>query len=432
MSHPHATLAELFKAEYGRLLGRLLRQFGFAAFAAAEDAVQQAMLQALRHWPLQGLPQQPLAWLHTTAQRVMLDQLRAAPRHQALPETLNEVIEARDAACSGERFGRELVDEELILLLAVCDPALPLGSQVPLALHCLGGLGLRELAAGMLIPEATLAQRLKRARDSLAARAQRFELPGPEQLPQRMTAVLAALYLMFNEGYHSADGQHYSRREWCFEAIRLVRALAAHPTAAAPEVDALAALMCLHAARLSGRLDADGQALLLPEQSRDRWDQGLIAMGFRHLDRAGRGTRLSRYHLEAAIAAAHASAKDYAATDWAAILRWYEALIALDAQAVPRLAHAIALGEVHGPAAGLAAVEQVLPQLPQTRYPFGHCARAHFLRRLQRPAEAIEAYRKALSATRSEAEARLIERQIAATAAQACDAAATTKVETRA
>ena len=412
MSEAAARLAVLFREQHGRLLAQLLRHAGTARLAACEDALQQAMVAALRHWPFDGVPDNPAGWLFATARRALVDVLRGASRGETGHAL--DALPAPAADAFGERFARELDDDELALLFAVCHPALPPASQVALALRTLGGLGVRELAAGLLTTEAALAQRLKRARDELAALDEPLAVPAPEALPARRGAVLTALYVMFNEGYQSAEGTSYARRGLCFEAIRLARALAAHPVAADPEADALAALLCLHAARLSGRVDADGTPLRLPEQPRERWDAGLVALGHRHLARAGRGDRLTRWHCEAAIAAAHAAAPSYAATDWATIVGWYERLLALDPAPVPRLAHAIALGEARGAAEGLAAVEATLPLLPRERYPFGEAARAEFLHRVGREGEALEAWRAARAQARSDAERALIDARIAA------------------
>lgn len=414
MNEAAQQLAVLFREQHGRLLALLLRHVGIGRIAAAEDALQSAMLAALRHWPFDGIPQRPAAWLLVAARRNLVDQGRDALRWQGSidPDTLSVGLDD-DAAPATGRFSRELGDDELALLFAVCHPALPAASQVALALRTLGGLGLRELAAGLLCSEAALAQRLKRAREQLAALDEPLCVPPPERMPARRDAVLTALYVMFNEGYQSAEGSRYERRELCFEALRLACAMAAHAVAGAAEVDALAALLCLHAARLGGRVDVDGQPLLLPEQPRERWDAGLVAIGHRYLQRAARGATLSRWHCEAGIAAVHAAAACHAQTDWAAIVGWYEHLLVLDPMPVPRLAHAIALGEARGASAGLAAVEAVLPLLPPERYPFGHAARGDFLARLQRPQEARQAYVLAQAQTRSTAERALLARKIA-------------------
>jgi RNA polymerase sigma-70 factor (ECF subfamily) len=417
MSEVAQQLAVLFREQHGRLLALLLRHAGIGRMAAVEDALQAAMLGALHHWPFDGIPQRPAAWLLVAARRHLVDQGRGARRWQGDtdPDTLPADLDD-SATSTAQRFERELGDDELALLFAVCHPALPPASQVALALRTLGGLGLRELAAGLLCSEAALAQRLKRAREQLAAIDEPLCVPAPERMPARRDAVLAALYVMFNEGYQSAEGSRYERRELCFEALRLARAMAAHPAAGAADADALAALLCLHAARLGGRVDGDGQPLLLVEQARERWDPGLIGLGHRYLQRAARGSSLSRWHCEAAIAAAHASAPRYGDTDWNAIAGWYARLVMLDPSPVPRLAQAIAIGEARGAAEGLAAVEAVLPLLLRERYPFGHTARAEFLARLGRIDAAHEACTLAMMQTRSAAERELLQRKLAALA----------------
>ena len=409
MSDAARQLAVLFREQHGRLLALLLRHAGLARLAAAEDALQQAMLAALRHWPFDGVPQRPEAWLYEVARRALVDEHRGSARRETGHDL--ETLPAASSEAPVERFARELDDDELALLFAVCHPALPPASQVALALRTLGGFGLRELSAGLLVSEAALAQRLKRARDELAARGEALAVPAPTELPARRDAVLAAIYLMFNEGYQSAAGDTYARRELCFEAIRLARALAAHPATGAAVAEAFAATLCLHAARLGGRIDADGAPLLLPEQPRERWDRGLVALGLRHLDRARAGAALTRWHCEAAIAAAHATAARHEDTDWPAIVDWYERLLALAPSPAARLAHAIAIGAAHGPAAGLAAVDAVLPQLPRERYPFGHAARGDFLARLGQRDAAHAAFTEALSQARSDAERTLLARK---------------------
>jgi RNA polymerase sigma-70 factor (ECF subfamily) len=415
VSEAASRLAVLFREQHGRLVAVLLREAGIAQLAAVEDALQQAMLAALRRWPFDGVPDHPVAWLLEAARNARVDAHRGARRLET-GHDLEEVATPRveDTDVPAGRFARELDDDELALLFAVCHPQLPPASQVALALRTLGGLGLRELSASLLTTEDALAQRLKRAREQLATLDEPLAVPAPEALPARAEAVRVALYVMFNEGYQSAEGSGYQRRAPCLEAIRLARALAAHPTTGGPAADALAAMLCLHAARLSGRVDADGRPLLLPDQPRERWDRGLVALGLRHLDRAARGGTLTRWHCEAAIAAAHAVAPSFEATDWVAVVDWYERLLALDASPVPRLAHAIAVGQARGPAAGLGALEAVLPLLPRDRFPFGESARGDFLARLGRHEEACAAYARAQAQARSDAERGLIERKLAA------------------
>ena len=406
-----ADLETVFRRERGRLVAMLARRFGLARLPDAEDAVQAAMVAALRRWPFDGVPENPAAWLYRAAQRQMIDQLR---RVQHL-ETGDAGMQAQAELATPDlpqAFDDELTDAELQLLFALCHPLLPLESQLVLALHSFGGLGLRELAAGLLTTEAALAQRLLRARRQLARSTVTLEVPPPEELPARRSAVLAALYLIFNEGYQSAAGGDYQRDDLCVEALRLARLLADHPRIGDGEADALVALMLLHFARHASRIPEDGRPLLLHEQDRTQWDAGLIGLGLRYLDRARRSTTLTSLHLQAAIAAEHATAPTAAATDWPAILRYYDMLVALDRSPVARLGHAVALAQVRGAAAGLVALESLEMEGGDSRSPFLAAARADLLGRLGRSKEAMSACATAIERARSPAERTLLERRL--------------------
>lgn len=393
----------LLRREFPRLSAQLLRGLGLGHIALAEDALQTALLRALRLWPLQGWPDHPAGWLYRVAWRVAVDRLRQDGPLLALDE-IAEPPAPRAGADEGERFSAELDDDELRLLFACCHPALPLASQVALALRLLTGLPLQTLAAGLLCGEVALAQRLARARQLLAT--QDLTLPPPAELGERRQAVLAALYLMFNEGYQSASQGRSPVlcKSLCWEAIRLARAVAAHPASGSPEADALAALLLLHGARLDGRLDAQGDLLRLPEQARERWDGRMVEMGLSHLRRAARGQVLSAYHLQACIAAEHARAPSWAATDWARVLHFYEALLVLEGSASVRLGHAVALAHTEGPAAALARLEAHWPQFQAQPLPYAWAARAQWRQALGRQEEARADYAEALRRCRHPAE----------------------------
>jgi RNA polymerase sigma-70 factor (ECF subfamily) len=416
---PQASLEAVFRRERGRLVALLTRRHGLGHLADAEDAVQGAMVAALRRWPFDGVPANPAGWLHRVATRLLIDHLRhvaplrdgavAAAAIDALPDPVDEVA---------AQFRAELGDDELRLLFALCHPALPLESQLALSLHSLGPLGLRELAAALFTTESALAQRLARARRALIDAGVSLDLPGPRELLPRRRAVLGALYVMFGEGYQSAAGQRYQREDLCEEALRLARGLAEHPLLGDGEADALVALMLLQSARLATRLPADGRPLLLHEQDRSQWDAGRIALAHRYLERAQRATELSSLHLQAAIAAEHATAASLAATRWTRILEWYELLLRIDPSPPARLGHAIALAEVQGAAAGLQLLDTMLAEnrnaasLPAA--PFLQAARAELLDRLGQRAAAAAACDAALAAARSDAERDLLRRRRAA------------------
>lgn len=381
MAEAAGVLAPLLAREQRRVVALLARQLGLGCLALAEDAVQTAALRALEHWPRDGLPERPAAWLYRVAQRWALDQLRAAGRHVSLPDDDAGLLPPHPPPDG--RFAGELDDDELALLFAACHPDLPPATQVLLALRCTLGLSLAQLAPLLFTQEAALAQRLARARARLAGQA--LTLPAGAELAPRREAVLTALSLAFHQGQLAAGraGSPASTPEAhdaCWEAIRLARALAAHPASAAPEADALAALLLLHGARLSGRIDAHGDLIPLAGQPRERWDAGMIRLGLRHLAASQRGEQLTRWHLQAGIAAEHALAPAPEATRWPVIVRFYELLLALDPSQAPRLGHAIALAEAGDTEGARDRLHHLLPDLPDA-------LRAHGLAALARAAE---------------------------------------------
>ena len=334
----------VFTREYARLVAQLTRSLGLASLATAEDAVQSALVKAMRLWPVHGEPANPSGWLFDVARNAAIDALRRDGRQVELSDEW-----AAPRLNSG--FANEISDDEMALLFAVCHPALPVQSQLVLALKVLCGFGAREIAAGLLTTENAVAQRLARARALIADQRLRFEVPPPEALPARRAAVLAALHLMFNEGYQSASADEFHKPAVCAEAIRLSRAVALHPTSTHPDAHALAATLLFHAARMPSRLGADGHIILLADQARSTWDSAQIGLGLAHLQAAQSATALSTYHLQAGIAAAHSTAPSYAQTDWTLIVRYYQQLSLIDPQPTTRLGHAIAIAQLHGAAA---------------------------------------------------------------------------------
>jgi RNA polymerase sigma-70 factor (ECF subfamily) len=399
-------LAETMRQARGRLVAHLARSLGLAQLALAEDAVQLAALRALEAWPAQGVPDNPAGWLYRVARHAAIDRLRAEARDEALPDDADDAAPAFTTPAVPVRFGGELDDDELALLFALCHPDIPLPTQVALALRALGGLELDAVADGLLTTPAALAQRLARARTVL--RDAVLGLPAGPELAARREAVLSALLLMFNAGW---QGRGEDPRALCWEAIRLARALAAHPWAAHADADALAALLLFHGARLTGRLDAQGDIVPLPGQPRDRWDMGLVRMGFVHLQRAQRATQLSRFHLQAGIAAEHAVAPDYAQTDWARILGYYDTLVELDPSAAPRLGHAIALAEGGSPQLARELLSALLVQVPAALRAHTLAALAHAHARLGETGPARARLAEAIACAPSDADRRLLQRR---------------------
>ena len=413
-------LASTLAAHRPALLARLLRQFGLAHLERVEDALQQAGLQAMATWPAAGPPAQPAAWLLTVARHAAIDQWRVDRPLQPWPDDPEiDAAQALPAAlhtpAPAGRFGGELDDDELALLLAACHPAVPLASQVLLALRCLTALDLATLADALFTTEAALAQRLARARAALAP--QTLAVPAGPALAERRAAVLATLWLMYGEGSKAAARQgeraagEAAARRLCWEAIRLARALAAHPATAHADADALAALLLFHGARLTGRLDEAGDIVPLPGQARDRWDGGMLRLAVHHLQRAQRATTLSRYHLLAGMAAEHALAPSYAQTDWARIVQWYHLLTQLDPTPAPRLGQAIALAEAGEAEQARAQLLRLLPQVPAALRPhtLAGLAQAHW--RLGDREAALAWQDQAIAAARHPADARMLRRR---------------------
>lgn len=361
-------------------------------------------MQALSLWPFKGVPDRPAAWLAVVARNRALDLLRHEARSLALAD---ELVPAEPHQPPGDgHFDRELNDDELALLFAVCHPALSLEMRVTFALKTVCGLTVPQIAAGLLCEPVAISQRLVRARRQLEAMGAAIEAPPPEALPERAESVRTALYLMFNEGYSASSGDALVHPELCVEAVRLARALAQHPVTSAPASDALAALLTLTAARLATRVGPDGVAQLLEDQPRSLWDGKLIMLGLAHLERSARGDELTVWHLRAEIASLHALAASTAETEWQRIASIYDELLDRDPSPVVQLARAVAVGRAEGPAAGLAA-------LPATEgNPYGEAARGVFLSELGRHDEARRHFRAALALARTEPERRLMERRL--------------------
>ena len=400
----HRLVEALARDSTSRLVAALARRLGAGRIDTAEDAVQHALMQALSLWPFKGVPDRPEAWLSTVARNRALDLLRGATRGAALADEL--VAFASPTVESEGRFDRELNDDELALLFAVCHPALSPEMRVTFALKTVCGLTVPQIAAGLLSEPTTVAQRLVRARKQLEASNVAIETPSPDVLADRAEAVRTALFLMFNEGYSASSGTALIQPEFCVEAVRLSRALAAHPVTSAPASDAHAALLALTAARLPTRAGPDGVAQLLEDQPREQWDRGLIALGLEHLDRSAQGRELTVWHLRAEIAALHTLAPSSAETDWSRIVAVYDQLAGIDPSPVVELARAVALGRARGPAAGLAALPVV------DGNPYGHAATAIFLTELGRTEEARGHFEKARGLARTEPERRLLERRL--------------------
>lgn len=399
------TLTRVYRAEAGRLHGALMRVCG--SLDAAEDALQDAMTQALDRWPAEGIPDNPAAWLTTTARRKAIDRMRRAATRARKADEVERRVRV-------ERAARQDVptDDELPLIFTCCHPALTLEAQVGLTLRALCGLTTAEVARAFLVAEPTLAQRLVRAKRKLAGIAEPFAVPPPDALPARLDAVLAVIYLVFNEGYAATAGDAHIRRSLCAEAIRLGRLLhRLMPDRA--EVEGLLALMLLHDARREARQGADGAIVVLEAQDRGRWDRDRIAEGTAHVRAALARKAPGPYQIQAAIAALHGEAPRAEDTDWAQIEALYATLFALQPSPVVALNHAVAVAMARGPAEALPLLDALDAGGGLARYPYLPAARADLLRRLARWDEAAAAYRAALALTDNAPERRYLEARLA-------------------
>lgn len=384
-----------------QVLGALVRRRG--DFASCEDAVQQALLAAARQWPVEGVPDRPRAWLRTVAERRLVDEHRSAAARQRREETTG-AAEVLDGAGIGPS-----VDDTLELLLLCCDPALTPASQMALTLRAVGGLTTAEIAAAFLVPEATMGQRISRAkaqlRDRGFDRARRGELP-------RLAVALHVLYLVFNEGYAASGAAELQRRDLAAEAIRLTRELR-RLVPDDPEVAGLLALMLLTDARHAARTAPDGSLVPLAEQDRAQWDRAAIGEGVALLEEALEQGRIGPYQLQAAIAAVHDTAPSFDDTDWPEILGLYRLLERVAPSPVLTLNHAVAAARVEGPTAGFALLERVAAEPRMADHHRVHAVRAHLHELAGATAEAADAYREAARRAPSIAERRHLEREAA-------------------
>lgn len=403
---PAGALDQVFRQHYGRIVGALVRSFGKQHLELAEDAAQEALIKAAKAWPVQGLPERPAAWLITVARNHALDVLRRDTRfRERMPEITAMIETANQNTPDPGTFEGELSDDELSLMFFCCDPAVPRPARAALTLNVVCGFRAEEIARAFFLSTQAVYQRIHRGKQQLGGPDVSFAIPGPHELPKRIDGVLDVLYLMFNEGYSCHDGEEIFRPELTDEAIRLVSLLSRHPIMSAPHVHALHALMLLQSSRLGARLDSRGALVPLPRQDRTQWNHERIAAGLDALAHAGQGEATSEFHLLAGIAACHATAESYEATDWRRIDQLYDQLAAQKKSFVIDISHAIALSRLDGPQAGLALLDAIDDDR-SADYHLLAAARAEMLSDAGETSAARRAYERAAELAPTEAERR--------------------------
>jgi RNA polymerase sigma factor (sigma-70 family) len=411
-----ARLADhLFRHEAGKLVAVLTKMFGIERLQLAEDVVQEALIRAMQTWPYYGIPDNPAAWITQTAKNLALDVIRRDKRFREKEPSIAQYVELRASPpddAESVLFDDEIKDSRLRMIFACCHPRVPEESRVALALKTLCGFGVAEIARAFLTTEAAVAKRLTRARQRIRELGIPFEIPLGAEAAERLESVEQTLYLLFNEGYKASTGESLIREELCHEAIRLASLVAEHPVGNRPRTHALVALMLLNAARLRARLDGQGNLLRLDEQDRSRWDRRMIAEGMRHLERAAEGDELTAYHLQAGIAAYHCAAPDYASTDWPRILALYDQLAALDESPVVALNRAVAVANVHGPRAGIEAVEAIPDRERLESYYLLYAVLGEFEAQLGNSAAAAAQLRKAIELTEVKSEQAFLRKRL--------------------
>jgi RNA polymerase sigma factor (sigma-70 family) len=403
-------VADLLRHSAGQMVSTLTRMLGSAHLDLCEDVVQDALLRALENWRYAGVPDNPFAWLVQVARNRALDLMRREKRHAAA--ALHAVEQWGIDGATGPDFSASEIDDVLGMSFLCAHPNLTPDASVALALKTVAGFSVREISRALLIKEAAVYQRILRAKQQIKEERLAFKLPDLDLL-DRVDTVLQIFYLWFNEGYRAREGVDLIRAELCGEAIRLTTLIASHQRMGTPKAHALLALMLFQSARFAARTDAEGDLLLLERQDRSVWDRGMIHQALLHLDACARGDTLTRYHLEAGIAACHAVAPSYEETDWAQIVDLYEQLFALHPTPIIRLNHAVAVSRLRGAAVALPMVEGLRADRTFDHYELLDAVLGQLWLELEQPDRAVVCFKAALAGVWSDPERKYLDARVA-------------------
>jgi RNA polymerase sigma-70 factor (ECF subfamily) len=410
------SIGHLFRHQAGQMVSVLSRIFGIGNLDLIEDAVQDALVAALKTWPYSGFPDNQKAWLIEAAKNRVLDRLRYGRRFTgediADAEYDLPAFETQTGTYFAAYFAGEISEDQLRMIFACCHPLIAPDSQVALTLKIVGGFSVSEIARAFLAKDEAIAKMLTRAKQKLRENKVQLEMPEPSDIPARLEAVAKVLYLMFNEGYSASEGEELVRKDLCFEAIRLCEFLVSHPLTGTPKINALAALFLFQGARLSSRSDTQGELLLLSEQDRSLWDQAMIAKAMVFMRLSARGEELTGYHLEAEIASAYTLAETFEDTDWRRILDCYELLQKRTFSPIVELNRIIVLSKIHGAKKALMELESLEKSGKLKDHNLFYTTYAHFLGELGENDRAVASYRKAAALTQNEPIRRFLEKKI--------------------
>ncbi len=404
----------LFRHHSGQMVSVLSRLFGLDKLDLIEDAIQEALIQALKKWSFQGVPENPRAWLIEVAKNRIFDQLRRSKKFEASNEEFEHAAKHLESLSFADsiHFANEVNEDVLRMMFACCHNAISPDSQVALTLKTVGGFSVGEIASAFLSNTETIAKLLTRAKQKLRQHKIQLEIHSPDLISSRLEAVLKVLYLTFNEGYNAFHGENLIRNDLCFEAIRLGKLLINHPLTNLPKVHALLALFYFQGARLNARFDENGDILVLSEQNRELWNKQMIAEGLHHFRLSASGNELSDYHLEAEIASVHTLSKDFPSTDWRRILSCYEKLSEKTSSPVIELNKAVVLAKFKGAEVGLEALEVLMRKSDLRNYLPFHISFGELQVETGRTLEAIKSFEKALELANNEAVKRFLNEKI--------------------